>query len=147
MNTKHNKWTKADRIARFYEVFSSLGFSYTETETLRKAEMTLHRWHELECGDSNDHGTSFSLNRDEETGKPFMEYHYRDGKTRRTATPDREKGALRRIADVLKGKENIAGYYQQGDPRGCALYILRKGDIPEGEKAESYYSRGVAVCY
>lgn len=35
--------------------------------------------------------------------------------------------------------------YVQGDPRGAALYILRPGDVPEGENAESYYSRGVAV--
>ena len=146
MNTKRNRWTRADRIARFYRVFSDLGFSYEETETLRRAELTLHRWHELECGNSNDYGTSYALTRDE-AGKPFMEYHFGDGRTCKTAYPDKEKGALRRIAEVLKGKENIAGYYQQTDPRGCALYIIRKGDIPEGERAECFYSRGIAVCY
>ena len=36
-------------------------------------------------------------------------------------------------------------HYVQGDPRGCALYILRPSDVPDGELAESYYSRGVAV--
>jgi hypothetical protein len=147
MNTKRNKWTKADRIARFYRVFSELGFSFDETETLRRAELTLHRWHELECGDCNAYGTSYCLTRDEETGKPFMEYHFGDGRTSRLSHPDKETGALRRIAEVLKGKENIAGYYQQTDPRGCALYILRKGDIPEGENVECFYSRGIAVCY
>jgi hypothetical protein len=147
MNTKRNRWTRADRIARFYRVFSDLGLSFDETETLRRAEMTLHRWHELECGNCNAYGTTYCLTRDEGTGKPFMEYHPQDGKTLRTAYPDKEKGALRRIAAVLAGKENIAGYYQQTDPRGCALYILRKGDVPEGERAESYYSRGIAVCY
>jgi hypothetical protein len=147
MSTKRNRWTKADRIARFYRVFSDLGFSFDETETLRRAEMTLHRWHELECGNCNAYGTSYVLNRDEQTGKPFMEYHFGDGRACKTAYPDKEKGALRRIAEVLKGKENIAGYYQQSDPRGCALYIIRKGDIPEGERAECFYSRGIAVCY
>jgi hypothetical protein len=147
MNTTRTRWTKADRIARFYRVFSDLGFSFEETETLRRAEMTLHRWHELECGDCNDYGTSFCLNRDEETEKPFMEYHRRDGSASHRPYPDKEKGALRRIAETIMGKAGIAGFYQQGDPRGCALYILRDGDIPEGESACAYYSRGIAVCY
>ena len=34
---------------------------------------------------------------------------------------------------------------EQGDPRGCALYILRPGDVPAGEAADAYYSRGLAV--
>ncbi len=37
------------------------------------------------------------------------------------------------------------GYYVQGDPRGCALYILRPGDVPEGAEVDRYYSRGIAV--
>jgi hypothetical protein len=35
--------------------------------------------------------------------------------------------------------------YVQGDCRGAPLYILRPGDVPAGEHAESYYNRGVAV--
>lgn len=36
-------------------------------------------------------------------------------------------------------------YYIQTDPRGCALYILRPGDVPDGADAGSYYSRGIAI--
>lgn len=36
--------------------------------------------------------------------------------------------------------------YIQGDPRGCSVYVLRPGDIPEGCSEESYYTRGVAIC-
>jgi len=140
------KYTKQMRIADFYKMFSDMGFTYEETEILRRAEMTLHRWHELECGDGNDYGTSRSIERDEETGKPFMVTHYRDGRTSRRAYPDKEKGALRRVAEVLKGKDGFF-YYQQGDPRGCALYIIRHRDIPEGESVHGFYSRGIAVCY
>jgi hypothetical protein len=147
MKTKRNRWTKADRIARFYRVFSDLGFSYDETETLRRAELTLHRWHELECGNSNDYGMSWHLERESEGEKPWMVTSWPNGQRSRVPHPDKETGALRRIAEVLKGKENIAGYYQQTDPRGCALYIIRKGDIPEGEHVECYYTRGIAVCY
>jgi hypothetical protein len=35
--------------------------------------------------------------------------------------------------------------YIQPDPRGAALYILRPGDVPVGERADSYYSRGLCV--
>lgn len=109
--------------------------------------MTLKRWHELQCGDGNDYGTSWCLEREEHTEKPFMVTYYRDGRISRRVYPDKEKGALKRIAEVLKAKKGISGFYQQGDPRGCALYILRNGDIPDGESASAYYSRGVAVCY
>jgi len=140
------KYTKKMRIADFYIMFANLGFTYSETETLRRAEMTLHRWHELECGDGNDYGTSWSIERDEATGKPFMVTHYRDGKVSRVAYPDKEKGALRRIAEVLRGKDGLS-FYQQTDPRGCALYILRRGDVPEGGDVNAFYYRGIAVCY
>lgn len=35
--------------------------------------------------------------------------------------------------------------YVQTDPRGAALYILDRKDIPEGATLDSCYSRGVAV--
>ena len=35
--------------------------------------------------------------------------------------------------------------YVQTDPRGCALYVLRAGDIPEGQDPSRYYSRGLPV--
>jgi hypothetical protein len=43
-------------------------------------------------------------------------------------------------ADLILAVRNA-----EGDPRGAALFILRPGDVPEGEAAESYYSRGMAV--
>lgn len=36
--------------------------------------------------------------------------------------------------------------YHQGDPRGCALYLIRPGDVPEGEDVAAWYSRGIAIC-
>lgn len=35
--------------------------------------------------------------------------------------------------------------YIQTDPRGAALYILRPGDVPAGESADAYYTRGICV--
>lgn len=89
---KHNPFTQ----------LQELGFSFHEAQQLRRIEMTLHRWAELECGTDAGH-----IERDEKTGKPL---------------------------------------YQQTDPRGCALYLIRPGDIPAGESVEAYYTRGLAVC-
>ncbi len=53
----------------------------------------------------------------------------------------------RRMVDT--GASSVAGIalsaYVQTDPRGCALYILRPGDVPDGGDPSSYYSRGISV--
>lgn len=145
------KRTKAIRTAEFYTRMQSLGFTYEEANTLRLAEMTLHRWTERECNGE--------VERDEETGKTYN-VSVCTTRTFRYPTPDRETGALKRIASIVEarnGRRACADHngdrhhadltvYHQTDPRGCALYILRPGDVPAGEKAESYYSRGIAVC-
>jgi hypothetical protein len=67
-----------------------------------------------------------------------------DGKSRRRLVADREKGALKRLqAIVAQYPEFIA--YHQTDPRGCAVYLVRKSDVPEGTNIDSVYSRGIAV--
>ena len=119
------------------------GIEYEDALALRRIAMTLRRWHELECG--GEHGW---IERDEK-GAPY----YHDCRARyldphdprgRRRIPDREKGALTRIAATL-AKYPTLGFYVQGDPRGASLYILRPGDVPEGEAAACYYSRGLAV--
>ena len=74
---------------------------------------------------------------------------------------DRETGARKRLQAIIHAA-NERRYvgdsaslhnahcddltpYVQGDPRGAALYILRPGDIPEGQTADSCYSRGICV--
>lgn len=113
------------------------GIDYCHAMALRRISMTLHRWHELECG--TDTGC---IERDEKTDKPYWLSSY-TGK-RVSSVPDREKGALKRLADIMAQYPALS-YYVQGDPRGCALYILRPGDVPEGKDADAYYSRGIPV--
>jgi hypothetical protein len=108
-----------------------------DAESLRRISMTLHRWHELECG--VDGG---GIVRSEQDGKCWW-YSSHSGETTHTV-PDREKGALARLAKIAKRYPSLA-FYVQGDPRGCALYVLRAGDVPEGSTADSCYSRGLAV--
>lgn len=95
--------------------------TFEQANALRRAELTLQRWAELECGDGNDY-QSWSLERDETTDKPYMCYYPHDSnKVRRIPTPDKERGALKRVAAIAKDL-NIY-YYHQTDPRGCALYV------------------------
>ena len=42
-----------------------LGISRNDAETLRRISMTLHHWHEMECGTDNG-----CIERDETTNKP-----------------------------------------------------------------------------
>ena len=112
------------------------GIAEQDAYRLRRIAMQLHRWHELECGVENG-----GVERDEATGKVTW-YSSHSGK--RWPYPDRETGALRRLDAIMSEYPTLSAYVQ-GDPRGAALYILRPGDVPAGQQADSYYSRGLAV--
>jgi hypothetical protein len=140
---KHMNKRTAQRYTHLVNSLSMLGFTMDETDRLLKISRTLQRWHELECGTGNEHGTSFHVERDPVTDRPFLVTSWRD-RTNRRAYQDREKGALRRLAEILKGRE--VTHYQQTDPRGCALYLLRPNDVPTGGSPCAYYTRGIAVC-
>ena len=110
--------------------------SFDDAQTLRRAELTLHRWSEGECGDVAGN----LIERDDETGKPYIssEWGARWGLRARTRRPipDRERGALRRVADVC---ERLGlHFYHQGDPRGCSLYVDNE-PIPNNN-----YTRAIA---
>lgn len=110
---------------------------FEQAETLRRAQLTLHRWAELECGDDNGY-SSFCIERDEATEKPYMvTYRHDCNKSHRRAIPDREAGALRRVKRVCD--ELGAHYFHQTDPRGCALYVSKE------PLTDSDYNRGVAI--
>jgi len=145
LNRKENKFTRA---IRFFERMADIGFTRAEADKLRLAQLTLHRWNELECGDGNERA-SWSIERDEETGKPYMVTHPHSGPSRRHRIADREAGALKRIAAVLANHGTIWSYHQT-DPRGCALYVGRVADLIEsgtGRQMDlaSCYNRGMAV--
>lgn len=112
------------------------GISYNDALALRRVAMTLHAWHEAECGTGNG-----CIERDGETGKTYFR-NASSGK--RYSTPDRETGALKRLAAIVARYPGLS-YYVQTDPRGAALYILRAGDVPEGQDQGCFYSRGIAV--
>lgn len=110
---------------------------YDDANTLRRAQLTLHRWAELECGDGNNYA-SWAIERDE-TGKPFLctyPHNVHPSKGTRHLVDDRERGALRRVAAICK--EIGAHFYHQTDPRGCALYVAAE------PLTDSNYNRGIA---
>ena len=111
--------------------------SFDEANTLRRAQLTLHRWGELECGDGNDYA-SWSIERDEHTDLPYLCTYPHKGEPRKCRIADREAGALRRIAAICKAHGLF--YYHQTDPRGCALYVSRE-PLPDNN-----YTRGIACC-
>ena len=125
-------------------VLQSLGFTQDEAESLRRISMRLRSWHEKECGTDNG-----CIERDETTGKAYW-LNAMSGK--RFPVRDDEAGAKKRLASIIArvnvqraGKVGRLDAYIQTDPRGAALYILRPGDVPNGENADSYYNRGICV--
>jgi hypothetical protein len=122
--------------ANTFDTLARMGISYADICTLVRASATLHTWHEHECN-----GT-IQREGDDGDGRPYW-YNAYTGK-RMYPTSDREKGARKRIDAVLARYPGFTAYVQ-GDPRGCALYIIRPGDVPEGCDVDGYYSRGIAV--
>jgi hypothetical protein len=111
--------------------------SFADANALRRAQLTLHRWAELECGDGNDYA-SWAIERDDDSGIPYMRTYPHDGKMRQHRIPDREQGALKRIGEVCQ--RNGLHFYHQTDPRGCSLYVARE-PLPDHN-----YTSGVACC-
>lgn len=129
-----------DTMALCQRITTRTGVSldYADANTLRRAQITLQRWAELECGDGNDMA-SWGIERDDATGVPYKVISYHSGNRNvRYRIPDREAGALRRVAAVCNA--NGLHYYHQTDPRGCALYVSNE-PLPEND-----YSRGIACC-
>lgn len=114
---------------------NAISANFDDANTLRRAQIVLHRWAELECGDG-DNFKSWSIERDETTQKPFMCVYPHNGKMHRYQIADKEAGALRRVAKLCK--DLGAHFYNQTDPRGCALYVSAE------PINDTNYTRGIA---
>jgi hypothetical protein len=118
------------------------GISFDDAVALRRIAMTLHRWHELECG--TDSG---AIEQDEENGKWFARRDYHDKMTGwntiRWQIANRERGALKRLGKIMAKYPTMQAYVQ-GDPRGPSLYIVRASDL-NGCDIDANYNRGIAV--
>ena len=160
--TKPNQMSTQKAKFELFQRLEAMGFTYEEAVQLRRIEMTLHRWSEQECGDSNSYA-SWAIERDEKTDKPFRCVYPHGGdpypKPRRYPIADRERGARKRAAAIVRARNarfhgtnpedtraQYVQFYHQTDPRGCALYIVRVADVPEGQSLDAFYTRGLAVA-
>ena len=122
-----------------------IGIRRHDAEALRRIEMTLHRWHELECG-TGDKYASWSIERDENgEGPAYLVTHYPDGKTCRRRIADRETGAKKRLAAIMERYPKFLAFIQT-DPRGGALYIVLREHVGKDDTPAAidcvYSSRG-----
>lgn len=130
---------KQERIARLYNRLVNAGFSFDGAVTLRRIEMTLSRWAEHECNGN--------IQRDGENsdGKPRWYSISNQGNIYRgSVIADRERGALKRLQAIMAGHPDFLAYHQ-GDPRGCALYVVPVKEL-RGQDIGGVYNRGIAVC-
>ena len=141
---------KQKRKVRFYNSMSRYGIDFGDANKLRLIEKTLHRWAELECGTDDAQGRSVSIERDEETDKPYRRVQFQSQSgwyDKRFPVADREKGALKRLAAIMANYPELVAYHQS-DPRGCALYVIRKSDLVQDGKSlpiDANYTRGFGV--
>lgn len=117
--------------------YRGIELDFNAANTLRRAQLTLHRWAEKECGDGNDY-VSWAIERDEQTGIPYMCYHrFTQPKAECYRIADLEKGALRRVKAIADA--HSLAFYHQTDPRGCSLYVSKE------PIADHNYTQGVAI--
>lgn len=97
-----------------HEAFTTAGWL---CEELYRIERTLHRWYELECG--TDQGC---IEQDEKSKKWQLVQEFNGIQFRRPVA-DREAGAKRRLAKLIKPYAETCAAYLQTDPRGASLYL------------------------
>jgi hypothetical protein len=131
MNTTRKEREEViNRLAR-------LGIDYHDAQALRRIAMTLHRWHEQECG--TDHGC---IERDEQTGKS---YWLNSTTMHRFPVRDMERGALKRLTALLEKYPTLTPYVQT-DPRGASLYLLSQDTLARyNMPIEQIYNHGTAI--
>lgn len=133
-----------EKYSRWIESMRNYGISLDDSLSLRRIEMTLSRWSEQECGDSNNY-CSWSIERDEQTNIPYKCIYPHTGSMRKYRIADRENGALKRLHKIMSNYPELT-YYHQTDPRGCSLYIIRKSDLKDQTIDQVYY-RGLCANY
>ena len=136
---------EAMRQTMMFDNLRRIGFTQDEAAQLLRISLTLHHWAERCC------------NEDIETcddGSVWVTPHDGVGSGKPYRIPNREAGALRRLAAILKPHTRRLTYYHQTDPRGAALYIVEKSRLqaynahcnpPEPALDCCYSSVGLAV--
>jgi hypothetical protein len=110
-------------------------FSPDEWATLLRCSRALHRWAELCCNHDIE---------EDDDGIVMARYQLANGTiTRSERIPNRRRGAIRR-AVAIASRHGLA-CYEQGDPRGAALYVYHPADLGERDIDTCYSTIGTAV--
>lgn len=126
----------ARQRCEIHDLLARLGVSFHDAEQFRHIAMTLHNWHEQECGTEKGF-----IERDETTNKP---YWLNSTTMKRDRIADRETGALTRLSKLMSHYPKLI-HYVQTDPRGASLYLLTLEQADQGHSLDSIYNRGVAI--
>jgi len=113
------------------------GISRKDYQQLALEEHRLHRWAEEECN-----GT---IQRDDETGKPYRWLSYGSTAEARYRVPDREAGSLKRCEEIA-ARYGLK-FYRQGDPRGCQVHVYRESDLNGSDIRSVYPTQAHAVFF
>lgn len=127
------KW-KHDIVAALMHA----GVKRDDAAALRRISMTINAWNIRMCNGD--------IQRCETSNIPYTWFRPALGKPMQQGprAADREAGAMKRLKDIMS-RYPAMSHYVQGNPRGCCLYIIRPGDVPEGKEIDSHYTNGIAV--
>lgn len=129
---------KTLRTLRLAQSLAHFNLSPDDIAKLLRIEKKLRRWHELQCG--------VDAGRVEEVGgegSGKWEFVNRHGN--RSPIRDAGKQARKALNACTAGNPDLI-FYVQTDPRGYALYLLKKSQVETGEDVNAVYNRGVAIC-
>lgn len=130
---------QAERYHYIMTALENLGFDRDEAEALIKAERTISRWNERECNGE--------VEIDENNEQAIRVWYDNGGTGKRhwCQIPNLYDGARKRVEKIISKHPGCKAYFQ-GDPRGCSLYVIRPGDVRDGDDVNSVYTRGIALC-
>lgn len=130
--------SKTLRTLRLAQSLAHFKLSPDDIAKLLRIEEKLRRWHELRCGIDAGHVEEIGS---EGSGK--WEFVNRHGHR----SPIRDAGKqARKALNAFTAENPDLIFYVQADPRGCALYLLKKSQVDSGEDVNAVYNRGVAIC-
>jgi len=135
---------KQERRYRLIVKLESMGFSYKEVMALIKIAKCLRKWHMLQINGS-------IKRRDD--GKMIRFYYTFDKaeqkKVEGESRPlrDLEKGALKKLGLIMKGKKGLVQYVKKDELQNC-IYIVKASDVEGVSIANpigNAYTQGTAI--
>lgn len=129
---------KADDI-RTVVALANLGFSAEAIRQLSRISTTLHHLAERQCN-----GEGWGPYEPGPNGNYYPRWTDADEARAVKRTADLMRKAQEICDFAVEGQQNLLAYHQ-GDPRGCALYIIDRAVLGKRDPAQHYSTFGVAV--